>query len=156
MTTTKTLRLSSVFFAFILLLQAGYAQEITIARPEEIGLSAKRLERIDEVFSAYVKDNKLAGSVILVSRKGKVGYYKAFGYRDIVSKSVMDKDVIFRIASQTKAIISTGVLILQEEGKLLLQDPLSKYIPEFKESTVAEPKPEGGYEVVKAKRQITI
>lgn len=156
MTTGKNLRLSSIFFVFIFLLRTVYAQEIPVVKPEEIGFSAKRLERIDEVFNGYIKDNELAGSVILISRKGKVGYFKAFGYRDIESKSTMNKDVIFRIASQTKAIVSTGIMILQEEGKLLIQDPVSKYIPEFKETTVAEPKPEGGYEIVKAKRPITI
>lgn len=156
MYTSRIFRLLSLFFAFIFLVQAGLAQEISVIKPEEIGLSAKRLQRIDEVFNAYVKDNKLAGSVILVSRKGKVGYYKAFGYRDIETKSVMDKEVIFRIASQSKAIVSVAIMILQEEGKLLIQEPLSKYIPEFKETTVAEVKPEGGYEIAKAKRQITI
>ena len=68
----------------------------------------------------------------------------------------MKKDAIFRIASQTKAIVSVGIMILQEEGKLLITDPLSKYIPEFKETTVAISSDKGGYEVVKAKREITL
>lgn len=156
MASSKPLRVIPPFFAFLVLFQISGAQEISLTRPEDIGFSGKRLERIDEVFSAYTTDNKLPGSVILVSRKGKVAYYKAFGYRDIESKSAMDKEVIFRIASQTKAIVSTGIMILQEEGKLLIQEPLSKYLPEFKETLVAELKTEGGYEVVKAKRQITI
>jgi len=140
----------------LLLSTIGFTQDLTLTKPEDLGISGKRLERIDEVFNAYVKNNQMAGSVVLIARKGKVGYYKAFGYRDIASKSAMDKDVIFRIASQTKAIVSTGIMILQEEGKLLIQDPLSKYLPEFKESTVAEPNGNGGYTVVKAKRQITL
>lgn len=150
-------RLTIAIFTIILFLSTiGYTQDLPLAKPEDIGISGKRLERIDEVFNAYVKNNQLAGSVVLIARKGKVGYYKAFGFRDIASKSAMDKDVIFRIASQTKAIVSTGIMILQEEGKLLIQDPLSKYLPEFKESTVAEPNGNGGYMVVKAKRQITL
>lgn len=150
-------RLLHLFFSITLLLSGiCQAQELQLAKPDDLGISGKRLERIDEVFDGYVKDNKMGGSVILIARKGKVGYYKAFGYRDIASKSAMGTDAIFRIASQTKAIVSAGIMILQEEGKLLIQDPVSKYIPEFKETTVAEPKPEGGYTVVKARRQITL
>jgi CubicO group peptidase (beta-lactamase class C family) len=111
---------------------------------------------MDDKFNAYVSENKMAGSVILISRKGKVGYYKAFGFRDKESNSKMDEGSIFRIASQTKAIVSAGIMILQEEGKLLIKDPVSKYIPAFKETTVAERKPDGGYTIVKAKREITI
>ncbi len=132
------------------------AQELLPTKPEVLGFSGDRLARIDAVFNSYVKDNKLPGGVILISRKGQVGYYKAFGYRDIAAKSAMEKDAIFRIASQTKAIVSAGVMILQEEGKLLIQDPVSNYIPEFKETTVAVPKGEGGYVVTKSTRQITI
>jgi len=146
----------TVFSIVLFLFQFSNAQDLAVVKPEDIGFSSKRLERIDEAFNAYVKDNKMAGSVILVSRKGKVGYYKAFGYRDIESKTAMTKDVIFRIASQTKAIVSTGIMILQEEGKLLIQDPLSKYLPEFAETTVAQPREGGGYDVVKAERPITI
>ncbi len=150
-------RSSFILFTVVLVLTSvSYAQELPTAKPEDIGFSSERLQRIDAVFSAYVTDNKMAGSVILVSRRGKVGYFKAFGYRDIESKSTMNRDAIFRIASQTKAVISVAIMILQEEGKLLIQDPASKYIPEFKETTVAEIKPGGGYAVVKAKRQITI
>jgi CubicO group peptidase (beta-lactamase class C family) len=155
--TSRHFSISVVFFALILLwIRVSFAQELPLAKPEDIGLSRQRLDRIDDVFKAYVEDNKMAGSVILIARKGKVGYFKAFGYRDIASKSAMDKDVIFRIASQSKAIISVGIMLLQEEGKLLIQDHLSKYIPEFKETTVAEPTSDSGYEVVKAKRQITL
>lgn len=148
--------LFSFFVLTFLLTQLTYGQDLPLVKPEDIGFSSKRLDRIDEIFNGYVKNNKMAGSVILVARKGKVGYYKSFGYRDIESKSAMNNDAIFRIASQSKAIISTGIMILQEEGKLLIQEPVSQYIPEFKETTVAEPKPEGGYNVVKANRQITI
>jgi len=98
----------------------------------------------------------MGGSVVLVSRKGKVAYYKAFGYRDVEDKSAMTKDVIFRIASQTKAIVSTGIMILQEEGKLTIQDPLDKYLPEFKKTSVAQPRADGGYDVVPATRAITL
>ena len=132
------------------------AQELPTGKPEELGFATERLAHLDETFNTYVKENKLAGSVILVARKGKVGYYKAFGFRDKESNSTIELGSIFRIASQSKAIVSVGIMMLQEEGKLLIQDPVSRFIPEFKESTVAVPKDGGGYEVVKAKRQITL
>ena len=132
------------------------AQDLVIGKPEELGFSTQRLERIDQVFNSYVKENKMAGSVILVARKGKITYYKAFGFRDKESSSKMELGSIFRIASQTKAIVSVGIMMLQEEGKLLIQDPVSRFIPEYKETKVAVSKPTGGYEIVKAKREITI
>lgn len=146
----------TIILSVVLLVTRLVAQDLPVAKPEELGFSSKRLERIDEAFNGYVKDNKMAGSVILVSRKGKVAYYKAFGFRDVEAKSAMQKDAIFRIASQTKAIVSTGIMILQEEGKLLIQDPLSKYLPEFKNTFVAEKKADGGYTVVPATRAITL
>ena len=103
-----------------------------------------------------VEEGKLAGGVLLVARRGKVVLLDAFGQRDREAASPMTAEAIFRIASQTKAIVSAGALVLQEEGKLLLSDPVGKYIPEFRETTVAVPKEGGGYEVVKAKRPITI
>lgn len=155
MSTLRKITLLSVA-ATLLLTVAVLAQNLPTTKPEVIGFSSERLEHIDKVFSGFVKENKLAGSVVLVARKGKVGYFKSFGFRDVETKSAMKNDAIFRIASQSKAIISVGVMILQEEGKLLIQEPVSKYLPEFKETKVAQAKQEGGYEVVKAKRQITL
>jgi CubicO group peptidase (beta-lactamase class C family) len=153
-TLRKTAFLSSALT--LLFTVALLGQNLPTAKPEDIGFSSKRLEHIDEVFSGFVKDNKLAGSTILIARKGKIGYFKSFGFRDVAAKSTMKNDAIFRIASQSKAIISVGAMILQEEGKLLIQEPVSKYLPEFKETKVAQPNEGGGYEVVKAKRQITV
>jgi CubicO group peptidase (beta-lactamase class C family) len=152
---SRRLLLTSFILSFTLLTSA-IAQELPGAKPEELGFSSERLARLDEKFNAYVTENKLAGSVILVARKGKVGYYKAFGFRDKESNSKMELGSIFRIASQSKAIVSAGIMILQEEGKLLIQDPVSRFIPEFKETTVAVRKEGGGYDVVKAKREITL
>src|SRR5688572_247634 len=132
------------------------AQELSMGKPETLGFSTQRLEHIDQVFNSYVTEGKMAGSVVLVARKGKVAYYKAFGFRDKESNSKMEVGSIFRIASQTKSIVSVGIMILQEEGKLLLQDPVSRFIPEYKDTKVAVPKPTGGYEIVKAKREMAI
>ncbi|MCB1123049.1 MAG: beta-lactamase family protein [Verrucomicrobiae bacterium] len=142
--------------SFLILFSDLTAQDLKVVKPESLGISSERLERIEPVFQGYVDEGKMAGSVILVARKGKVAYLKAFGDRDIASSSPMQKDTIFRIASQTKAIVSVGILMLQEEGKLLIQDPLSNYVPEFKETTVAEEVEGEGYRVVKARRQINI
>lgn len=140
----------------VFLITSLVAQELPVAKPEDVGLSAERLQRLSDVFKAYADEKKMSGSVILIVRHGKVAYFNAFGKRDIESNAPMKTDAIFRIASQTKALVTTGIMILQEEGKLLISDPVGKYIPEFKETTVAAPKEGGGYEVVKAKRPITI
>lgn len=145
-----------ISLAFFCLHTSAIAQDLSAAKPELVGFSSERLARLDEKFNSYVTDNKMAGSVILVERKGKIAYYKAFGFRDKESGSKMDVGSMFRIASQTKAIVSTAIMILQEEGKLLIQDPVSRFIPEFKKTTVAVPKEGGGYEIVPAKREITL
>jgi CubicO group peptidase (beta-lactamase class C family) len=132
------------------------AQRRLRALPEDVGLSSERLKRLSVALNGYVKDGKLSGGVALVARRGKVVYLEAFGQRDREAGSLMRKDAIFRIASQSKALVSVGVMILQEEGRLLLSDWVGKYLPEFRETTVAVPKDGGGYDVVKAKRPITI
>ncbi len=148
--------LVALLFIVLVSAPAFYAQALSRALPEEVGLSSERLERLSTVLQGYVREGKLAGGVVLVAREGKVAYVEAFGQRDREAGLPMQQDTIFRIASQTKALISVGVMILQEEGRLLISDPVGKYLPEFRETTVAVPKSGGGYEVVKAKRAITI
>lgn len=155
--TLRRYPIAAVFFLSSLLASFLPAQDLPKAgKPEDVGLSSARLQRLTETFEKYVTDGRLAGSVVMVARRGKVAYFRAFGQRDIEARSPMQADTIFRIASQSKAFTSVGVMILQEEGKLLISDPVSKYLPEFKNTTVAVPKDGGGYDVVKAKRQITI
>ena len=137
----------------------SFAEKLPTARPEMVGLSSSRLERLTEVMQTYVDQGKLGGAVTLVARNGKVAYLQAFGKLDPTTGAAMPADAIFRIASQTKAVTSVAVMILFEEGKLLLGDPVSKYIPEFKNTTVAVPaaaKKGPGYKVVPAKRPIAI
>ncbi|HEY5826657.1 MAG TPA: serine hydrolase domain-containing protein, partial [Cyclobacteriaceae bacterium] len=114
------------------------AQTKTFApgKPEENGMSSQRLERIDNFFNELVSTQKIPGAVTLIVRNGKVVYYKTFGYSDMEKKTVLKKDDIFRIASQSKAITSLAVMMLFEEGKFLLDEPVSKYIPEFKNPKV--------------------
>ncbi len=132
------------------------AQDLAPAVPESVAVSSDRLERLDSVLQQYVSDKRLAGVVALVARHGRVVYKEAFGMRDIESSEPMRKDSIFRIASQTKALASVAVMALQEQGKLLIADPLSKYLPEFKTTTVAIEKDEGEYDVVPGRRPITL
>ena len=143
------------FWLVAFVLPAG-ADSFERATLEELGFSAERLERLSEVLEGYVDDRQLAGSVTFVARHGKIAYLEAYGDRDRASHKPMQADTIFRIASQSKAIVSTATMILQEEGKLLIQDPVGKYLPEFQETTVAVPNDDGGYDVVPAKRPITI
>lgn len=119
-------------------------------------LDPTRLERLTTQFDTYVKNKQLSGGVIMVAHKGKIAYQHSFGMRDVESSSRMPEDAIFRIASQSKALVSVGIMILQEEGRLLISDPASKYIPEFANTTVAVAQEGRPYEVVKAKRQITL
>ena len=152
-------RAKVVISCFVLALFASsvvFAQDMSRAKPEESGVSSERLHRLDTIFQKYVDDGQLPGSVILISRQGKVIYQGAFGKRDHESDSPMKVDTIFRIASQTKALVSVGIMVLQEEGRLLISDPVGKYLPEFNNTTVAEPRDGGGYKIVKAKRPITI
>lgn len=120
------------------------------------GMSIERLSRIDSVMQDYIDQEKLAGNVVYVARNGHPVYHKAFGLRDIASNDNMQRSDMFRIASQSKAITSVGVMILQEQGKLLINDPVGDYLPEYMQTTVAEDDGNGGYTVVPAKRQITI
>lgn len=95
------------------------------------GVSAQRLDRIDQMLEETVSSNQVPGLVALIAKDGKIVYHEAKGLADVASGTLMAKDQIFRIASQSKAITSTAVMMLWEEGKFRLDDPISKYIPEF-------------------------
>ena len=136
--------------------QTAFAQGLPRTAPEEVGMSQARLDRLSDALQGYVDDGRLAGAVALVARRGRVAYLEAFGHRDREAGATMTTDAIFRIASQTKAPISVGVMMLQEEGRLLITDPIGKYLPEFRETTVAVPTDGGGYDVVDADRPIII
>jgi len=109
---------------------------LTPDRPENVGMSSERLSRIDSICQKAIKNGEVPGMVALVARNGKIVYHKAFGVSDSPANKPMQKDDIFRIASQSKAITATAVMMLWEEGRFRLDDPISKYIPEFKNSQV--------------------
>ncbi|WP_304236903.1 serine hydrolase [Jiulongibacter sediminis] len=104
---------------------------LTEAKPASAGISAERLERISSMIQQAVNDNVIPGAVALVARNGKIVYHKAFGESDVENGKAFEKNSIFRIASQSKAITTTAAMMLWEEGKFRLDDPVSKYIPEF-------------------------
>jgi CubicO group peptidase (beta-lactamase class C family) len=146
------------------------------AKPEDVGLSTERVKRITEVVKKHIDAHNVAGAVTLVARKGKIAYFDAQGMADIDGKRPMAKDSIFRLASMSKPITGVAVMMLVEEGKIRLTDPVSRFIPEFKAlNKVAVPKPgapaagagggggrgrAGGeaaaFDVISATREITI
>lgn len=136
----------------ILLLATFAAAQAPAARST---FSAERLERLDGALQAYIAENRVAGAVALVLQDGQPIYERAVGWIDKEAGRRMATDTIFRIASQTKAITSTAILALMEEGKLGVTDPVSRFIAPFAKTTVAEPIQEGR-ETVPARRQILI
>ena len=128
------------------------------ASPESVGMSTDRLARIDAMCEKAVLDGDIPGVVALVARKGKIVFLKAFGMADNESNRSLKTDDIFRIASQSKAITSTAVMMLWEEGKFKLDDPISKYLPEFKNPQVLKTFQDSdtSYTTVAASGEITI
>ncbi|HZR01562.1 MAG TPA: serine hydrolase domain-containing protein [Burkholderiales bacterium] len=131
------------------------------ANPADVGLSSERLQRLTAVMQAAVDSGEIPGAAVMIARKGKLVYQKAFGMQDKAKGTPMAIDSIFRIFSMTKPIVSVAALILIEEGKLGLHEPVSKYLPEFKEMKIAVEAfdPTTGaqsFYTVPAKRQITV
>jgi CubicO group peptidase (beta-lactamase class C family) len=108
--------------------------------PEEVGFVASRLKRLSDRIEEGVRNNELPGAVVLIARNGRIAMFESFGYRDKEAKVPMTNDTIFRIASMTKPIVSVAAIMLMEEGKLTLADPVSRYIPAFADTKVAVPK----------------
>jgi CubicO group peptidase (beta-lactamase class C family) len=147
--------------AAIIILQIQFvaAQKIIpLTTPEAAGFSSERLKRLDAEMNEWAKKEWMNGGVALIIRNGKVAYYKAAGVNDMDTKSALQKDAIFRIASQTKAITSVAMMMLFEEGKFQLDDAVSKYIPAFKKQQVLDKfeATDTTYTTVPAKSDITI
>ena len=113
------------------------AAALPTAKPEEVGLSSERLLRIHEMVMRHVAAGDISGAVTIVARHGRVVHFEAHGLMDIEAKKPMTKDSLFRLASSSKPVTAAAILMLMEDGKLKLTDPVAKYIPEFKNSKVA-------------------
>ena len=126
--------------------------------PESGGFSSSRIATLDSSISDWVKKKWLNGAVVFIARNGKIAFHKSSGYNDLETKTPLDKNGIFRIASQTKAITSTAVMMLWEEGKFSLEDPVSKFIPSFANEKVLDKfnAKDTTYSTIPAKRQVTI
>lgn len=144
----------------ILITACSYIQttELKEASPLSVRVSDDRLIRIDKMLQQSIDSGWIAGAVGFIARDGKIVYDKSFGVNNIETKTLMRRDDIFRIASQTKAITSVAVMMLFEEGKFLLDDPISKYIPEFANPRVLDRfnEKDTTYTTVQANREITI
>ncbi len=146
-----------LFLSFLSTLASGTER----VRPEEVGLSSERLSRLGEFALTEIEKGRIAGAVSLVARRGHIVYFESVGKADIEEGRAMREDSIFRIASMTKPIVSLAVMMLHEEGRFLLDDPISRFIPELGKLRVAVV-PEGesvspeALETVPAAREITI
>ncbi|HXM96391.1 MAG TPA: serine hydrolase domain-containing protein [Candidatus Dormibacteraeota bacterium] len=140
----------------LVLATTAVAQELPVAKPETIGLSSERLERIATAVQHNIDDKRIAGAVTLVIRRGHVAWLKAQGMLDREAAKPMRPDAIFRICSMTKPITSVAAMMLYEEGAFLLDDPVSKYLPEFKNPKVLVKPASGKPYSIPATKEITI
>ena len=101
----------------------------TAMRPEEVGMSSERLQRVNQMVQRYIDAKEITGAVTIVARKGKVAHFEAQGLMDVEAKTPMRKDAIFRMASMSKPVTGVAILMLVEEGKVRLTDPVSRFIP---------------------------
>ena len=150
-----------LIMAVLLAWSCSEKKEIQVLKPgtpASVQVSAERLNRIDSMLIQSIENKWIAGATALIARDGKIIYNRAFGESDLEKRTPMQTDAIFRIASQTKAIVSIGLMMLFEEGKFLLDDPVSRYIPEFANPQVIDKynPADTTYTTVPARREITI
>ena len=155
----KTALLAAITLA-LLTGPAGAQAPLPSARPEQVGLSTERLGQLGQVLRQEIAKGKIPGAVALVARKGRIAYHEAFGARDPATRAPMTRDAIFRIYSMTKPVTSVAIMMLQEEGRLVLNDPVSKFLPQLTKLQVAVEKKDASgqptLELVPAQREITI
>jgi CubicO group peptidase (beta-lactamase class C family) len=143
-----------LFLSLVVIPALVWGQQINIVKPESVGVSSKMLVNIDNMAKQTIAEKYLKGAVVLVARHGKICYFKAFGEAD--EGKPMKTDAIFRLASMTKPPVAVALLQLWDQGKFQLKDPVSKFIPEFKDLKVAQMDANGQIKLVPAKRQIRI
>ena len=141
------------------LAQSAEVKHLTVTSPEEVGLSSDRLIHLTREIDRNIREGQLAGNVVLIARDGKIAYLNAAGMQDLEENIPMKENTIFRIASMTKPITTTAVMMLYEEGRFLLSDPVSKYIPAFEDVRVladSENSPNSELATVPAENPVTI
>src|SRR5215831_15603610 len=128
------------FAAAVLVVSLG-AQQPALPRvnPETIGLSSARLTEATDLLNRYVSEHRIAGAVAAVARHGRVGYLQAVGVQDLQTRAPMTERSLFRIYSMTKSVTAVAAMMLQEEHRFTLDDPVARYIPEFSKVVVADP-----------------
>ncbi len=146
----------SALGAFLLMVFSGVvvgqvSEEVPSAKPSEVGMSAERLRLVEKAMEELVEESKIPGGVVLIARRGKIVMNKAWGEMDMDSNRPMETDTIMRCFSMTKAIASAGALILCDEGKLTVDDPVSKYLPELADLKIAQ-----GDSTIVAKKTMTV
>ena len=135
--------------ALVAFVSAQTSSPLPTATPEQVGMSSERLQRLHAFIDRAVEKGDIAGAVTVVARRGKLVEFKAYDHSDLESRAPMRTDTIFRLASMTKPIAAVGALMLLEERRFLLEDPLSKYIPEFRDIKAGIGKPsEPGFKTV--------
>jgi len=129
----KTTRLMLIITLLCTVLSCvGYAGELSVASPKDVGMSAEKLGGVKTAVQGLIDDKKIAGATVVVARKGKIAFFETFGMMDIKAEKPMAKDAILRFYSMSKPITSVALMMLYEEGKIKLDDPVSKYAPQFK------------------------
>ena len=149
------------FAVLILAAVVAFPATLPVTKAEDVGISAERLKRIHPMLQSHIDAKDFSGAVSLVARKGKVVHFEAHGMADVEAGKAMKPDTLFRMASMTKPLTAVSILMLVEEGKLVISDPVSKFIPEYKNPKVAvwslPNDPAGaGLHLVPAAREITI
>jgi CubicO group peptidase (beta-lactamase class C family) len=135
---------------------AAMADPLPTATPASVGFAADRLQRLTDTLQAEIGKGTIPGAVVLIVRNGKAAYFEALGRLDPAANTPMRKDAIFRIYSMSKPITTTAAMMLVEQGRLALIDPVAKYLPEFKDVKVGEEKADKTLELVAARRAMTI
>jgi CubicO group peptidase (beta-lactamase class C family) len=155
---------AALFCALIVVAPTAWSQAnlgLAMAPAEQLGMSKKRLDRIHEALKQEVEQGKLAGTVVLVARKGKLVYADALGFQDKEEGKPMAFDALFRIYSMTKPLVSVAAMMLVEEGKIQLTDPVSKFLPAFKGQQVSVARTDAEfarvtYALVPVEREMTV
>jgi len=156
-------KLISLVMSVMLVLtgSVAWAQSLPSAKPEQVGLSSERLDRVGQALKGEIAKGKLPGAVALVARKGRVAYFESFGLQDKAGAAPMANDAIFRIYSMTKPLVSVAAIMLMEDGRLVLTDPVSLHLPQLTKLQVSAPKADSTfarvtYQMVPTEREMTI